>query len=166
MKKQIITFDSDKALFNNIIQVYTKDLIDGDCKEQIITFDFDSTLSRKIIKSYVEDLISRGYEIHIVTSRLESGSGLPVDNTDIFTVARRLGIPLSRIHFTNLNYKAPTIKKLNSIIHFDDNPDEIDLINSTTACRAISVWGVLKWKAKLEKYLECRTGATIVNYEV
>jgi hypothetical protein len=122
--------------------------------ELIITFDFDGTLARPIVQEYARELICRGFNVHIVTTRLETGSGIYVDNSDLFEVARDLNISESNIKFTNMQYKSPTIKNLKSIIHFDDNVDELELINSNTDCIGLSVCGTTSWRAKAERILK------------
>ena len=91
-----------------------------------IIFDFDDTLSTQRGQDIAKRLISEGKTIYIVTRRQESAS------EEVYKVADELGIPHSRVYFTNGALKWETIKRLGIDIHYDNNQDELDLIDKNT----------------------------------
>jgi hypothetical protein len=52
-------------------------------------------------------------------------------------MAEKLGIPKSKVFFTNGQYKWMTIKRLEIGTHYDNNQNEIELIKINTDCKAI-----------------------------
>lgn len=119
-----------------------------------VSFDFDSTLSRFDVQKFVSSL--KDVEIHIVTSRYnskpENWTGAPIDNSDLFIVARKLNIPISNIHFTNQQLKYKFFKNKDFLFHLDDDYIELIYIQKKTNVKAISVLG--NWKPKLKKLLK------------
>ena len=113
-----------------------------------VSFDFDFTLSRPVVQKYARELISRGYELWIVTSR-----PLIIDNTDLLEVARTLGIPKERIVFTTFGPKSEPMLEINPIFHLDDDPIELEGINSLTQTKGVSCWNNTSWKGKCERIL-------------
>jgi hypothetical protein len=91
-----------------------------------VSFDFDNTLSTKRGQTLAKRLITQGKDFHIVTRRQESASA------EVYKVADELGISHSKVHFTNGKMKWETIKRLGIDIHYDNNQDEIDLIDKNT----------------------------------
>jgi hypothetical protein len=75
--------------------------------------------------------MSEGKQVHIVTRR-QSTAGLAV-----YAMADKLGIPHSRVHFTNGKMKWETVKRLGIGTHYDNNQTEIDLINKNTDTKGI-----------------------------
>lgn len=115
------------------IEVYQAILAGGgfiaDSKK--VSFDFDDTLSTKQGQDKALQLQSEGKTIYIITRRQSSMSG------EVYKVADKLGIPHSRVYFTNGKMKWETIKRLKIGIHYDNNQDEIDLINRNTDAKGI-----------------------------
>jgi hypothetical protein len=91
-----------------------------------VSFDFDDTLSTKRGQTLAKRLITQGKDVYIITRRQESASA------EVYKVADELGIPKSKIYFTNGKMKWETIKRLGIDIHYDNNQDEIDLIDKNT----------------------------------
>ena len=97
----------------------------------LISFDFDYTLSRADIYSFAKELIEAGHDIWIVTSRAtefnrECMYGIKIDNSDLFQTAGNLGIPRSKIVFTNGDYKSEFFKYRDDfLMHFEDDEYEI-----------------------------------------
>jgi hypothetical protein len=91
-----------------------------------ISFDFDDTLSTKRGQELAKQKQNDGKEIYIVTRRQSSQS------SEVYAVAERLGIPKSRVYFTNGKMKWETIKRLGIDIHYDNNQKELDLIDENT----------------------------------
>lgn len=96
----------------------------------LISFDFDDTLDRKDAQIIAQQLIDNGHEVIIVTSRYtdekameKHGQGGHGWNYDLREVADHLGI--DRRYWTNMNFKACRLDRLNVDIHIDDNRDEI-----------------------------------------
>ena len=90
----------------------------------VVTVDFDHTLK---FETGVPNLatINRvkglsGAEVHIVTSRDESEES----REEISAFLAEHGIPHQGVHFTNGKDKAPTLARLGSELHFDDDFNE------------------------------------------
>jgi hypothetical protein len=99
---------------------------------QKISFDYDETLSTDAGKELAKKKITEGYDVYIITARMESG-----DNTSLFNIAKELGINKSNIYFTNHKDKWETIKRLGITIHYDNSQEQIDKINQNTEARGI-----------------------------
>lgn len=96
-----------------------------------VSFDFDDTLSTDRGQALAKQKISEDKEVYIITRRQQSAS------EEVYKVADELGIPHSRVHFTNGKMKWEEVKRLNIGTHYDNNQQEIDLINSNTDTKAI-----------------------------
>ena len=103
-----------------------------------ISFDFDCTLGEDIIQRKASLLInSNEYsDIFIITARNKGESY----NRDLISVAKRLGIPDENIHYTEGGWKWSKIKELEIDIHFDDVPEECELISKNTSCLPLLIW--------------------------
>ena len=101
---------------------------------KLVTFDFDDTLTmprwdeeeelwmggtepNKKTISAMKKFASKGYEVKIVTSR----HGTSDHKRAIATFARKYGLPIKDIIFTNGKWKADTLDKIGSILHYDDD---------------------------------------------
>jgi acid phosphatase class B len=108
--------------------------------KKIVTFDFDDTLSLshwdEKIDWWVHDgpydeMIQRfnnfkekGYIVYIVTSRYKKHE----NNKRAMSIAKFIqtyNLKPDGIFFTNGKLKAPKLKKLNSMLHHDDDTEEI-----------------------------------------
>jgi hypothetical protein len=89
---------------------------------QKVSIDYDDTLSTEKGKLLARRLLNEGKDLHIVTRRQESASG------PVYNVADQLGIPHSKVHFTNGKLKWETIQRLGISKHIDNNPDELKAI--------------------------------------
>ena len=105
---------------------------------KLVTFDFDDTLTmpywsdedgywtsgtdpnRKTI-SAMKKLHSKGFEIAIVTSRHSTSE----HKRTIGTFVKKHGLPVKRFVFTNGKWKVDMLDKLGSILHYDDDKEEI-----------------------------------------
>ena len=112
-------------------EVWRALLAKGIYAASIVSFDFDDTLTRPKYQDIAKRLINNGIEVHIVTRRQESA------NAEVFKLAEELGILRSNIHFTNGKMKWEYLKRSNIQEHYDNNKDEIDLINSNTEVKGI-----------------------------
>ena len=88
-----------------------------------ISMDYDSTLSQPTIQELAKFLIAQKNEVWIVTSRMDK----PSWNRDLFNVANQIGIPKTRIYFTNGDYKWKFFKDKDFKFHFDDDFMEIQM---------------------------------------
>lgn len=115
------------------IEVYQAILAGGEfiVDSKKVSFDFDDTLSTAKGQAIALLLRSERKVIYIITRRQQSMSG------EVYKVADKLGIPHSRVYFTNGKMKWETIKRLNIGTHYDNNQDEIDLINKNTEAKGI-----------------------------
>jgi HK97 family phage prohead protease len=99
-----------------------------------ISFDFDDTLTIALYRARAKQLIERGKTVYIITRRQEN-----FNPEQVYNVADEIEIPHSRVYFTNGEMKWKTIKNLNIAIHYDNNPDEIKLIEENTECKTYLV---------------------------
>ena len=110
---------------------------------KLVTFDFDDTLTmprwdeeeelwmggtepNKKTISAMKKFASKGYEVKIVTSR----HGTSDHKRAIATFVRKYGLPIKDIIFTNGKWKADTLDKMGSILHYDDDKEEITRIKA------------------------------------
>lgn len=134
-------------------------------KDLVLAFDFDGCLSRPDVQKYAKKLVDRGYEVWIVTRRYRRIE----DYTDIFciaygivnlkeqheylfTVAEECGIPMERVHYTNMQDKWKFFKDKDFLWHLDDDPYELKDINANTNTVGISVFG--NYKSKCERLIK------------
>jgi hypothetical protein len=96
-----------------------------------VSFDFDDTLTTEKGFNKAKELIAEGKTVYIVTRRQQSAS------EEVYKVAEELGIPKSRVKFTNGAYKWETIRHFGIGTHYDNNAREIELINSKTTAKGI-----------------------------
>ena len=96
-----------------------------------ISFDFDGTLSTAKGKELAASKIAEGYEVYIVTARRTE------QKDSVLKIADELGIPKSRIYFTNGADKWPLIKRLGIKRHYDNNKEQVDKINSNTQAEGV-----------------------------
>jgi hypothetical protein len=114
-------------------EVWKAILASGEYRADInkVSFDFDDTLSTKRGQDIAKRLMDSGKTVYIITRR-QAGSGL-----EVYKVAKELGIPQSRVYFTNGALKWETIKRLEIGTHYDNNQNEIDKIRENTDAKAI-----------------------------
>lgn len=114
-----------------------------------VSFDFDKTLERADVQEFAKELISDGIQVWICTNRegKYKDSKHRSKNLDLIKVAKNLGIPKTRIIFTNLDDKYNYLHE-DFLFHLDDDPYELDLIHRKTNIRAISCYGNNNWKNK------------------
>ena len=99
--------------------------------ENKVSIDFDDTLDTERGKELAKRLIAEGKTVYIVTRSQQSAS------EEVYKVADELGIPKSRVKFTNGAYKWETIKHYGIGTHYDNNSREIELINSKTTAKGV-----------------------------
>ena len=91
-----------------------------------VSFDFDDTIELERYQNIAKKLKDEGKTIYIITRRQERMSKA------VYEVADKVGVPHSRVYFTNGEYKWKTVKRLGIGVHYDNNPDEIRLIRENT----------------------------------
>jgi len=115
------------------VQVWQAILASGEYQADSskVSFDFDDTLSTARGQEIAKRLIREGKIVYIITRRNEYFA------SEVYRMAEKLGIPKSRVYFTNGQYKWKTIKRLGIGTHYDNNQKEIDLIKINTDTKAI-----------------------------
>ena len=111
-----------------------------------VSFDFDSTIDRKDIQRYAKELISEGYDVWIVTSRINTESALErgwywveKNNQELYDVAEEVGIPRDKIVFTEHVDKIEYLFGKNFLFHIDDDVDELmAIIKSGDPCKVVN----------------------------
>lgn len=100
-----------------------------------ITFDFDDTLSTKPVQQYAKKLIDLGYNVMIVTSRIEDKlkhlHPFSKSNADLYSVAKKLGISKENIKFTNQQSKSTKLPDYKSSVHLENDSRELLDIRGT-----------------------------------
>ena len=134
-------------------------------KNRKVSFDFDSTLSRKDVQSFAKELISKGVDVWVCTSRFsdENLTHTNWDNSDLFNVAKELGVSKKKIIFTNMRDKWEMLKEQGFIFHLDDDSWELFLINKHTKTIGISVTNTSSWKVKCLRILKKCFKEEIIN---
>ena len=107
-------------------KVYRAILAQGEFAAKVVSFDFDDTLSTAKGQEKAKQLLAEGYRVLIITARQSK------DSKEVFEVADKLGIRRSDIFFTSGKNKWETVKRLGVAIHYDNNQEQIDLINKMT----------------------------------
>ena len=85
-----------------------------------ISFDFDGTLSLPSVQEFAKKLIEKGFNIKIVTTRLDKYL-----NQDLIRIKEKLGI--DNVIYTNGEDKHYFMDGID--LHFDNDDREIRLIN-------------------------------------
>ena len=108
----------------------------------VATFDFDDTLQFTDTKTAtpivqaVKDLAAQGSTVYIVTSRQNTDD----NQQEIEDFIRENDLPTSGVYFTNFADKIDTQMDLESEMHFDNDPQEIEvIINSDAEIRPMQV---------------------------
>jgi hypothetical protein len=107
-------------------KVYRAILAQGEFATKIVSFDFDDTLSTSKGQEKAKQLLAENYRVLIITARQSK------DSKEVFDVADKLGIRRSDIYFTNGANKWSVVKRLGVAIHYDNNQEQVDLINKMT----------------------------------
>jgi len=135
-------------------------------KKYKVSFDFDGTLELKPIQAYARELMQRDWvEVWVTTTRwgddekykkfYHTTTNVDLTNNDLREVTNELGIPETRIHFTNMENKWPYIKSHGDFVwHIDDCwVENRQILNNCAPTKAISAFGNPNWKAKCERIL-------------
>ena len=96
-----------------------------------ISFDYDGVLSTDKGKEMAIKAIQENNEVWILTARKES------ENEDVFSTAKKLGIPRHHIIFTNGKDKWSFVMRHKINVHYDNNQEQIDKINKNTLTKGV-----------------------------
>jgi len=96
-----------------------------------VSFDFDGVLSTRKGQELARQKKLEGKQVYIITRRQQSASA------EVYKVADELRIPRSNVYFTNGKMKWEKISVLNIGTHYDNNQQEIDIINRNTESNGI-----------------------------
>ena len=94
-----------------------------------ISFDYDGVLSTDKGKEMALNAIKNNDEVWILTARKE------YDNEAVYSTAEKLGIPKSRIVFTNGKDKWSFVIRHKIDEHVDNNQEQIDKIRKNTLAK-------------------------------
>lgn len=112
-----------------------------------VSFDFDGTLGRNDVQQFAKELIAEGHEVWIVTSRISTKPAMEKgwhwikrQNEDLYKVAESVGIPKSRIVFTEHIDKIVFLKDKGFAFHLDDDDWELmKILESKDSCCPLHV---------------------------
>jgi len=121
-----------------------------DKSQSVVTFDFDDTLLNTrpdedwgLVEdgpniqmiNHLHKLKSAGHTVYVISTRIKKHEDIshyepdhPAYRQDIQAFIDEHALPVDGIFFTNGNYKAATLMKLGSVLHFDDDEEEIKMI--------------------------------------
>ena len=130
-----------------------------------LSFDFDGTIENKHIKEYARQLIEKGHEVWIVTSRygddelykkfFHTTTHVDLTNNDLWDLAKEIGIPKERIHFTNMEDKWKFLKDKGFLWHIDDDwVENRQILNNCKPTKAVSSFGNPNWRAKCQRLIK------------
>ena len=101
--------------------------------KKLITIDFDDTLcfdndinkpNQKLI-DYIFKMHDKDYRFLIVTARNREYNNLYA-KTDIYDFLEKYNLPITKVVYTNGNLKGKTLKGLKSVLHIDNDLEQID----------------------------------------
>ena len=96
-----------------------------------ISFDYDGTLSTLKGQTLAKTFLESGATVFIITARNQS------ESSSVFAIADVLGIPHSRVIFTNHADKWKFMDKYRIGTHYDNNPEQVRKINDNTQTKGI-----------------------------
>jgi len=125
-----------------------------------VSFDFDGTLSEIEVQNFATSLLERGFDVFVVTSRINTENAMAKgwhwikrQNEELYEVSDRCGISRDNIIFTEMVDKIEYLEGKDFIFHLDDSDEEIELISgSEDECEAVDV-KIGSWKEECEKIL-------------
>ena len=119
-------------------------------KQHKISFDFDGTLeddfdgTLNTQKYEIQDIckyfVEQGKDVYIITKRYEDT--IEGESGKVYEMAKKLGV--SKVYFTNRVLKDVKIAELDIELHFENNPNESEVItnnsNAFVICIEDSYW--------------------------
>lgn len=94
-----------------------------------VSYDYDDTLSTDRGQKQAISDIKAGKQVYIITRRGKS--------QEVLDMAAKLGIPQSRVIFTNGSLKWSAVSHYGIGTHYDNNSNEVEQINKRTDTKAI-----------------------------
>lgn len=98
-----------------------------------VSFDYDGTLTTKAGKEMLVNKLAMGDDVFIITARNRS------QGQSVLEFAKLYKIPATRVIFTTVGKKWEIIKEKGIQLHFDNNPDELELIEELTDAETESI---------------------------
>lgn len=98
-----------------------------------VSFDFDGVLARSDWQVVAASLVLDGHEVYVVTARCSE------QGARVRQAAQRLDIPPDRVLFTCNRDKWEAIGAEAIELHYDDNADQLALIDENTDAVGINV---------------------------
>ena len=101
-----------------------------------ISFDFDECLSEDYIQVIAKSLVDSGHDVWVISARaiyantVDAISYIKLFDKDIIEVCNKIGIDISKIIITGGPYKHDEYFNGNFDLHFDDDWEEVLLINN------------------------------------
>ncbi len=102
-----------------------------------VSYDYDDTLSTERGQKQAITDIKEGKQVYIITRRSKS--------QEVLDMASKLGIPQSRVIFTNGSLKWSAIKHYGIGTHYDNNQNEVDKINTMTEAKGVKFSFAESW---------------------
>ena len=106
-----------------------------------VSFDFDGTLEQEGVQEYARELIIRGIDVHVTTTRYDEENihryAGNINHRDLYNVMNSLGLPLTKIKFTNMEWKHIYLAGTDFLWHLDDNIEEITRMTKSGDYRGI-----------------------------
>ena len=110
---------------------------------ELVTFDFDDTLTLPIkdeegywlsggyqpnpeVIAMAKEMDDRGHDVAIVTSRART----PGNSRKINAFIMEHELPVTRVVYTNGQWKADLLEEMGSVLHYDDNKEELRRIEA------------------------------------
>lgn len=105
--------------------------------KKVVTFDFDNTLCMDDgtpnfpMMELVRKHAAEGYKCYVVTSRNrshESKAWIAEHQPSRIRVKdfiKEHNLPIKQCHFTNHHDKGPVLFQVESVLHYDDHPEEL-----------------------------------------
>jgi hypothetical protein len=116
-----------------------------------VSFDFDGVLDDPIVQEYAKSLIQKNINVYICTFRKEDQ--ISNSNNDLIKIAKKIGIPLDNIIYTNNVDKGIILKNYNFIWHLDDDIKQLESIVEHTKIKAILKSNTGAWIGHCERLL-------------
>lgn len=110
-------------------------------KKTVISFDFDGCVGsdKKSQMLFMSVSSDPSNDVHITTQRYDNTMHV-AEWRDVAEFAKRAGLPMTNIHFTNRQDKYMTLSAIGASAHFDDDIEQIIKIKQhLPSCVAILV---------------------------
>ncbi len=104
-----------------------------DLEKLRVSFDYDGTLTEEKWQNKAKEFLAEGDQVFILTARSR------FDMEPVGKLAKEIGISMDNIYYTSGRDKWPWMEKLNINMHYDNNKDQVDLINEKTNAEGILV---------------------------